>query len=206
MNAWFEITEFPNRHRVRHMLAFMRGRAQQFYMMFIAPDIRPWTVESVGQALFNYCFPPVFRRQMRMKFNELSQGKRNVREYLRQLRSLVARLPDVNEFQLTQKYWDGANSYLRLKWTENGYTPEFSKLEELELAAERFENAEQLRLFELRKEGKDSRDSGSHIPLNRSVQNNSQKPTVKEDGGRPTFPRQTTGPAPHRFSSTRTGG
>ena len=35
VNAWFEITEFPNRHRVRHMLAFMRGCAQQFYMMFI---------------------------------------------------------------------------------------------------------------------------------------------------------------------------
>ena len=120
-----------------------------------------------------------------MKFNELSQGKRNVREYLCQLRSFAARLPDINEFQLTQKYWDGANSYLRFKWTENGYTPEFSTLEELELAAERFENAEHLRLSELRK---DSRDSGLHISVSWNVQHNTQKPPQQDDGGRHTVP------------------
>ena len=161
------------------MLAFMQGWAQQFYMMFIAPDIQPWTVKSVGQALFNYYFPPAFRRQMQMKFNELSQGKWNVREYLRQLRSLAAQLPDVNEFQLTQNYWDSMNSYLWLKWTENRYTPEFLRLEELGLAAERFENAEHLRLFELHKDSKDSRNIGSHISVNRTVQHNTQKPPQK---------------------------
>lgn len=102
VNAWFEITEFPKRHRVRQMLAFMRGRAQQYYMTFVAPDVKEWTVETVGQGLFNYCFPPAFRRQTRMKFNELTQGKRTVWEYLRHLRSIAARLPDMNEFQLTQ--------------------------------------------------------------------------------------------------------
>ena len=151
VNAWFEITEFPKRHRVRQMLAFMRGRAQQYYMTFVAPDVKAWTVETVGQGLFNYCFPPAFRRQTRLKFNELMQGKQTICEYLRNLRSIAACLPDMNEFQLTQKYWDGANSYLRLKWTENSYTPEFSTLEELEIAAEHFENAEHLRIFELRR-------------------------------------------------------
>jgi hypothetical protein len=61
---------------------------------------------------------------------------------------MAARVPDISEFQLIQRYWDRANSYIRLKWTENGYTPEFSPLSELELAAERYENAENLRSFE----------------------------------------------------------
>jgi hypothetical protein len=57
---------------------------------------------------------------------------------------MAARVPDISEFQLIQQYWDGADSYIRLKWTENGYAPEFSLLPELEMAAERYENAENL--------------------------------------------------------------
>ena len=204
VNAWFDITEFPRRHRVRQMLAFMRGRAQQYYMTFVAPDIKAWTVESVGQGLFNYCFPPAFRRQTRIKFNELTQGKQTVREYLRHLRSIAARLPDMTEFQLTQKYWDGANSYLRLKWTENGYTPEFSTLGELELAAERFENAEYLRTFELRKSLRDGTISGAHTVVPKSVSH-------KHDGNRISNTHQATNreQQPHvdsRFGGRVTGG
>ncbi|KAF8484140.1 hypothetical protein JB92DRAFT_2551183, partial [Gautieria morchelliformis] len=73
------------------------------------------------------------------------QGKRPIKDYLRQLKSMAARLPDITEFQLIQKYWDGAETCIRLKWTENGFTPEFSSLEELEIAAKRNENTEQLR-------------------------------------------------------------
>ena len=197
VNAWFEITEFPHRHRVRHMLAFMRGQAQQFYMMFVAPDIRRWTVESVGQALFNYCFPPAFRRQMQMKFNDLSQGKWSVREYLRHLRSIAARLPDITEFQLIQKYWDGANHYLRFKWTENGYTPEFSTLDELELAAERFENAENLQLFETRKENKEPHEGNMNNYWHRGTQLTTHKPA---------FVRTTVGTKLQKYTNNRTGG
>ena len=53
-------------------------------------------------------------------------------------------LLDITDFQLTQKYWDGTNTYSHLKWTENGFTPEFLDISELELVAERYENTEQL--------------------------------------------------------------
>ena len=43
-----------------------------------------------------------------------------------------------NRLSVETKYWDGANSYLRLKWTENGFTPEFLDISELELVAERY--------------------------------------------------------------------
>ena len=181
------------------MLAFMRGHTQQFYMMFIAPDIRQWTVESVGQALFNYCFPPVFRRQMQMKFNELSQGKHSVHEYLQHSRSIAARLPDINKFQLIQKYWDGPNQYLHFKWTENGYTPEFSTLVELELAAERYENAENLQLFEICKQTREPCEGNMNNSGNRGVQLDTQKTMHKDEGRKHTFTHCYKSPFRHNI-------
>ena len=128
----------------------MKGKVEQYFMTFIALDLKCWTVETLGQGLFNYCFSPAFRRQMRVKFQEFMEGKQIVKEYLRQLKLMDAWLPDITDFQLMQKYWDGANSYLHLKWTENGFTPEFSDISELELAAKRYENAEQLQAYKQR--------------------------------------------------------
>ena len=55
-----------------------------------------------------------------------------------------------NTLSVDTKYWDGMNTYLHLKWTENRFTPEFSDISELELVAERYENTEQLRAYEQR--------------------------------------------------------
>ena len=55
---------------------------------------------------------------------------------------MAARSPDTIEFQLTQRYWEGANFVLTL---------EYFQLEDLALAAERFENAEHLRSYKTRK-------------------------------------------------------
>ena len=63
---------------------------------------------------------------------------------------MTAWLPDITDFQLTQKYWDGTNTYLCLKWTEKGFTPESLDISELELPAKRYENAEQLQAYEQR--------------------------------------------------------
>ena len=86
----------------------MKGKAEQYFMTFVAPDLKHWTVETLGQGLFNYCFSPAFRRQIIVKFQEFMQGKQTMKEYLRQLKSMAAQLPDITDFQLTQKYWDGA--------------------------------------------------------------------------------------------------
>ncbi|KAF8531280.1 hypothetical protein JB92DRAFT_3163569 [Gautieria morchelliformis] len=74
------------------MLAFMKGKAVDFFMTFVAPDIKIWMVDSLGQALFNYFFPPAYKG------------------LLCQLKSMAVHLPDITEFQLIQKYWDGAET------------------------------------------------------------------------------------------------
>src|SRR3977135_3849707 len=103
---------------------------------------------------------------MRTKFYESLQGRRSVREYVRLLKSLAARLPDIMEFHINQQFWEGANAYLRQDWTKSGYSAEYSSLHDLEEAAERFEQAEILRVFEekraqLRKIERDRQVRGS---------------------------------------------
>ncbi|KAF8532131.1 hypothetical protein JB92DRAFT_3262983 [Gautieria morchelliformis] len=77
------------------MLAFMKGKAVDFFMTFVALDIKLWMVDSLGQALFNYCFPPV---------------ENAYKGLLCQLKSMAVHLPNITEFQLIQKYWDGAET------------------------------------------------------------------------------------------------
>ena len=36
VNTWFEITCFPKRYRVKQMLSFMKGRAEQYFITFVA--------------------------------------------------------------------------------------------------------------------------------------------------------------------------
>ena len=50
------------RHIVKEMLSFMKGKVEQYFMTFMALDLKHWTVETLGQGLFNYCFSPEFRR------------------------------------------------------------------------------------------------------------------------------------------------
>ncbi|KIO21762.1 hypothetical protein M407DRAFT_52775, partial [Tulasnella calospora MUT 4182] len=91
--------------------------------------------------LFNYCFPIHFRSQMRAKFNRCMQGSRSTQEFLRELRTLGNRLPDLGEVQIHLQYWEGSNAYLRIEWAKSGLDPETSSLAESEIAAERFEMA-----------------------------------------------------------------
>ena len=53
----------------------MMGKVEQYFMTFVAPDLKHWMVETLGQDLYNYCFSPAFRRQMRIKFQEFTQGE-----------------------------------------------------------------------------------------------------------------------------------
>lgn len=156
MNTWFEITGFLKKHCVKQMLAFMKGKAADFFMTFVVLDVKIWTVDSLGQALFNYCFLPAFHCQMQVKFNEYRQGKHPIKDYLCQLKSMAAHLPDITQFQLAQSYWDGAETYIHLKWMENSFMPEFSSLDQLEIAVECYENTEQLHTYELRCNNEDS--------------------------------------------------
>jgi hypothetical protein len=59
------------------------------------------------------------------------QGKKTVRDFIRDIRSLAKRFPDVTERHLVQIFWDGVDQYIRVKWLERGISPEDSSFEKL---------------------------------------------------------------------------
>jgi hypothetical protein len=141
INHWFSVTDFPELMRVPHLQNFLSGKANQWFMSFVAPDPTAFTVESLGKDLFNYCFPPQFRRLARQKFSNLTQGDQTLRKFIRELRTLASRLPDITDFQIALRLWDGAEQYLRSAWLRDGFDSEFSSLSQLEESGYRFEQA-----------------------------------------------------------------
>ena len=59
-NNWFMMTGFPKKYRVCHVKSMLKGCAGQFYMTFVVPKIKTYTMQQLGCDLFNYCFPPTF--------------------------------------------------------------------------------------------------------------------------------------------------
>ncbi|KIJ30372.1 hypothetical protein M422DRAFT_268134, partial [Sphaerobolus stellatus SS14] len=80
---------------------------------------------------------------MREKFYESSQGKRPIRDYIRHLRSLASRVPELNDFSIVQQLVKSAAPYLQIKWAEAGFSQDFTSLHEYEESGYRFEQAEQ---------------------------------------------------------------
>ncbi|KIO16588.1 hypothetical protein M407DRAFT_45312, partial [Tulasnella calospora MUT 4182] len=138
---WIKVNTLPKKYHMIAMKRFLTDKAGSHYMTFAAVNVRRWTVDNYLRALFNHCFPIHFRSQMRAKFNRCTQGGKNTREFLRELRTLGNRLPDIGEAQIRLQYWEGSHPYLRVEWAKAGLDPETSSLAELEVAAERFEMA-----------------------------------------------------------------
>ncbi|KIJ40850.1 hypothetical protein M422DRAFT_256296 [Sphaerobolus stellatus SS14] len=129
------------------MSAFLTGKAAKFYFAHVAPNTKLYTIESLGRELFDYCFPPRFRQIMRERFYESTQGKRPIRDYIRHLRSLASRVPELNDFSMVQQLVKSAAPYLQIKWAEAGFSQDFTSLHEYEEAGYRFEQAEEVRIF-----------------------------------------------------------
>ncbi|KAG8937871.1 hypothetical protein FRC00_012123 [Tulasnella sp. 408] len=160
-NSWVEVNDIPEKYQMMAMKRFLTGKAGNHYMTFAAIDLKRWTVDNYLRALFNHCFPIHFRSEMRAKFNRCVQGSRTTREFLRELRTLGNRLPDIGDVQIRLQYWEGSNQYLRVEWAKSGMDPESTTLAELEVAAERFEMAETLKKGEDRRTSKPSRLSSA---------------------------------------------
>lgn len=71
-----------------------------------------------------------------------------IRNFIRRVTRLYKRLSDVSDRQMVRIVWNGALSYLRLKWADAGFDFETSSLSALENAAKGYEVAETIRRIE----------------------------------------------------------
>ncbi|KAF8598001.1 hypothetical protein BDV93DRAFT_451882, partial [Ceratobasidium sp. AG-I] len=148
VHTWVDDTGFNEAEAVRHVKSFLKGKAGMFYMNIVAPNPETYDMHLLSQELFEYCFPPDIKAQLRRKFNALKQSDRGFKDFVRELRRYQRRLLDITEKQVAQRVWDGAHGYLRIEWARAGYNAENNTVEQLEESGMRFEVADKIRRTE----------------------------------------------------------
>ncbi|KAJ7892509.1 hypothetical protein B0H14DRAFT_3684971 [Mycena olivaceomarginata] len=143
VDTWIELTALSDKLAMKLIVNFMSGTASKFFMDHVATNLKQWTIKDVYKALFDYCFPTDFKLRLRKRLMSAYQGKKTVRDFIRDIRSLAKRFPDVTERHLVQIFWDGADQYIRVKWLDRGMSPEESSLDKLVKWAMRFEKSKE---------------------------------------------------------------
>ncbi|KAJ7213423.1 hypothetical protein GGX14DRAFT_618637 [Mycena pura] len=82
VDNWAELHDLDDAIMVKIMVNFMGGRASQFFMKHVALSRRKWTVKLVYEGLFDYCFPPNFKWQLREELMRATQGLSSVRDFV----------------------------------------------------------------------------------------------------------------------------
>ncbi|KAG8695605.1 hypothetical protein FRC09_009059, partial [Ceratobasidium sp. 395] len=142
---WLKESGLKKKKAVRYVGTFLKGKAAQWYMDFVAPDPSAHTLDTIKIGLFSYCFPPDLKAQLQREFKQARQGELKFIDYMRQLRRLQRRIPDITDRQICVKLWDTVQAYLKIKWIEAGIDAESADLEIMRESAERFEAAEEVR-------------------------------------------------------------
>ncbi|EUC56404.1 Pol polyprotein/retrotransposon, putative, partial [Rhizoctonia solani AG-3 Rhs1AP] len=145
VNSWLRKTGYKGAEAVEWVGSLLSGKASRWYMDYVAPNPSLYTVESLRLALYMYCFPPDMKARLRSEFRSAQQGNQRFTDYLRHLKRLQRRLPDITDRNLCIKLWETVHTYIRVKWTEAGLAQEVTDLETLTEMAERFEAAEEIK-------------------------------------------------------------
>ena len=89
VDTWCELVQIDDEDAVKIMVQYMSGEAARFFMKHVAMNRASWSTKSVYEGLFDYCFPPRFKQQLRRKMMTARQGSQRVRDYARELESLA---------------------------------------------------------------------------------------------------------------------
>lgn len=167
MDVWIEMQGLDNKWAVKLMINFLSDKASTFYMKHIALRQHRWSVQQVYEGLFDYCFPPDYKLELRKRLMTAYQGRKPVRDFARDIEALTKRFPDIPKRQRIQILWDGVQQYIRLEWVKAGYSPESTTWTKLVTRAARYEAAEQLRIKEIHRNSNGGRtfDPPQHLNL-----------------------------------------
>ena len=172
---------------IRIINGLVSGKAKDFYMTYVANKESLWALGSIFPAIFDYCFPKNIMRILRRRWDSLSQGKRSVQEYARDIEKLARKFPEINERMVVLKFWKGLNSDLRQTMVLLGADPEINVLNEVIAKALESERSREER-DDIAKEDQRRRTDVKHQPKrewtrfkNRTGGNKHFKPGDKEE-------------------------
>ena len=131
VNTWVKLTKLRETTAINLLVKYTSGSAGDFFMNFITGNEERWTLEGVLEGIFEYCFPPDFKDRLRAQLSNATQGKRRIRDFVRDIEKLTARFPDVNERAVIQTFWNSMNHHIHLRLIEWGTSPEHTSLERI---------------------------------------------------------------------------
>ncbi|KAJ7436114.1 hypothetical protein FB451DRAFT_1061980 [Mycena latifolia] len=121
---------------------YLGGRASAWYLREVAKDPSKWTLNKILKGLFNHCFPPNFRSIQCEKYERFRQREHPIHEYRIELSDLRDSIGDnFPERQFIIRFWQGADSDIRIHWVKAGYNRETSTLDQLKMFAANYETA-----------------------------------------------------------------
>ncbi|QRW22397.1 hypothetical protein RhiXN_09984 [Rhizoctonia solani] len=123
-NLYVSDTRLSDSKAVLTVSQFLDDKAASWYMLNVAPDPGSYSMESIYVRLYDYCFPPDFKDDMRKLYNEKKQGDLGVQDYFAKLACLQRRLREVTDHQHVLRVWDGAAQYIKVGWALKGMRPE----------------------------------------------------------------------------------
>ncbi|KAF8711486.1 thyroid hormone mediated signaling pathway, partial [Rhizoctonia solani] len=106
-NLYVSDTRLSDSKAVLTVSQFLDNKAASWYMLNVAPDPGSYSMELIYVGLYDYCFPPDFKDNMRKLYNEKKQGDLGVQDYFAELACLQRRLQEVTDHQHVLRVWDG---------------------------------------------------------------------------------------------------
>jgi hypothetical protein len=141
VKTWKSVNRLSDRFALRIMGKYLSGKAYTFYKKFVYRDLKQWTLKTVFEGLFDYCFPRNFIQELRKQLMTATQGKARVTDFARDIELMADRFPDVNARGKTEILWNGLQQQIRTRAVELGVHPERSSHEKIIKYATRAEDA-----------------------------------------------------------------
>lgn len=185
VSNWAKLGKYRDETALRMLVSYMSGEAGQFFMSYIAGYEAAWTLKTMYESLFDYCFPSDFKDRLRAKLSHATQGKRRIRDFVRDIEKLASRFPDVNERAIIQTFWNGMHQEIRLRLIEWGISAEHTPLKKIVLKAMDIEASQETyrRELQFNQSGPSNRKWGRFA--NRASGTQPWRPANEEDGPKP---------------------
>ncbi|QRW20520.1 Zinc finger, CCHC-type [Rhizoctonia solani] len=119
-NLYVSDTRLSDSKAVLTVSQFLDNKAASWYMLNVALDPGSYSMELIYVGLYDYCFPPDFKDNMRKLYNKKKQGDLGVQDYFAKLACLQRRLQEVTDHQHVLRVWDSAAQYIKVGWALKG--------------------------------------------------------------------------------------
>jgi len=123
-----KVMQVSDKTMIRVMADLVTGKAQGFYMDYVAMRQSRWTLATLFPAMFDYCFPNDIMQRLRKKWDNMTQGKSRVQDYARDMEKLARKFKEANERTVVLAIWKGLNANIRKHMILMGIDPEIDDL------------------------------------------------------------------------------